>query len=167
MSDLMAAINSVVHLKTIAGLMIDERDRQKLASLKIELTEEILKTQSNLSKVLSSVIEKDGLIKSLTERISDMEARQNDKSRYHLRKIGTDGDFFAYQLRPSSELSERADEPMHLLCQPCLDVRKQKAVLKCNSVSCVCPNCGNQFRTQPIDYDEIGFSSRRTDLRAF
>lgn len=71
MNELMVAITSLQNIKTIAGLLIDERDRQKLASIQIDLTETILKTQTELSKIMAGVIEKDTLISTLSKRIRE------------------------------------------------------------------------------------------------
>lgn len=127
----------------LARLAVDERDRQKAAAIKADLTDKIIQVQSQLGQVMASIIEKDTAIHVLTERVRYLEADQCEKLRYQLCKLGVSGDAFAYQLRPAPELSERQGEPAHFICQPCFDIRKQKAVLQPvrRPHSLICPAC--------------------------
>ena len=121
-STLVASISAAAEL---AKLLVNERDRQKAAAIESQLTDKITQAQIQLSQVLGAVIEKDGRIQVLTERVRELEAEQSEKQRYRLAKLGAVGDFFAYELRPAAELVERSDEPPHFICQPCFDIRKQ------------------------------------------
>lgn len=138
--DLSALIAGLSYAHTLAGALVNERDSQKAASIKIELTEKITAAQVQLSQVLAAVIEKDAAIHRLTERNRDLEAAQREKERYRLARVGTIGEAFAYQLRPAAELSERSDEPTHFICQPCFDAGK-KAVLNMQGAYATCPMC--------------------------
>lgn len=130
--DISAIISSLTYAQTLAGLLINERDSQKAAAIKIELTEKILGAQTQLAQVFASVIEKDTLIQTLTERNRNLEAAQREKERYRLDVVGSTG-VLAYRLRPVSELVERADEPPHLVCQACFDsIPLVKSVLQPN-----------------------------------
>lgn len=113
----------------LVGLLLSERDRQKVAAIKTELTEKILSAQAELSNILSSVIAKDVLIQSLTQENSDLKAAQRERERYRLAMLSPASGLFAYRLRPQSELVERSDEPPHFLCQPCFDSGR-KTVLR-------------------------------------
>lgn len=130
--------------KDLGIALINERDRQKAATIQIDFSEKIIEAQAQLSEVLGTVIEKDRVIQTLSERIRDLETKQNEKARYHLAKLGIGGNFFAYRLRPSGELIERNDEPEHFLCQPCFDAGK-KGILVSRDVygatSYRCPIC--------------------------
>ncbi|WP_313569406.1 hypothetical protein [Comamonas terrigena] len=145
-STLVASVSSAAEL---AKLLVNERDRQKAAAIEGQFTDKITQAQIQLSQVLGTVIEKDGLIQTLTERVRELEAEQSEKSRYRLAKLGTLGDFFAYELRPAAELVERADEPAHFICQPCLDIRKQKSILRIQGTLCVCASCGSKVQIEP------------------
>ena len=144
MFDISMLLSSLDAAKTLAGALLDERDRQKAATIKIDLTEKILHAQTQLSEVLGAVISKDAAISTLSQRVRELEAAQGEKARYQLAKLGVVGDFFAYGLRPAAELSERADEPHHFLCQPCFDAGK-KGVLLVTEYVAVCPLCKNNI----------------------
>lgn len=106
--------------QTMAGALLNERDRQKAAAIQVDLTEKILGAQAQLAQVMASIVEKDATIHRLSERNRDLEAAQREKERYGLHKVGSTG-VLAYALRPSTELLERKDEPPHFVCQTCFD----------------------------------------------
>lgn len=147
-STLVASISAAAEL---AKLLVNERDRQKAAAIEGQLTDKITQAQIQLSQVLSAVIEKDGRIQALTERVRELETEQSEKSRYRLAKLGAIGDFFAYELRPAAELVERSDEPAHFICQPCFDIRKQKSVLRIQGINCTCGSCNAKVQIKPAD----------------
>ena len=145
-STLFSTISSAAEL---VKLLVNERDRQKSAAIQIDLTNKITEAQLQLTQVLNSVVEKDGLIQTLMERVSQLEAHQSERARYQLCKVGVIGDFFAYQLRPAAELPERIDEPPHLICQPCLDIRQQKSILRATGIYCICDTCNRKVQVKP------------------
>ncbi|MBT2336546.1 hypothetical protein J7E49_21865 [Variovorax paradoxus] len=99
-----------------------------------------------------AIIEKDGTIKTLSERVRELETEQDERVRYQLAKLGTVGDFFAYGLRSGAELRERTDEPAHFLCQPCFDGDSKKIVLTSNGEGYWhCPICKHGAQTTPQD----------------
>lgn len=148
--DVSALVTSITGAAQLTRLLVDERDRQKSAAIQIDLTNKITEAQIQLTQVLGAIIEKDGLIQSLSERVRQLEANQDERARYQLCKVGTVGDFFAYQLRTAAELSERGDEPPHLLCQPCLDIRQYKSILRNTGIYCICDTCN---RKVPVKLD--------------
>ena len=127
-------------IKEIAAALVQERDREKLAALKIELTDKILDLQTKLLEVQSAVILERETLRTAQERLREMEGSEREKARYELAKLGAVGDFFAYRLRPQSELVERASEPTHFVCQPCFDAGK-KSVLLVSTGESFCPAC--------------------------
>lgn len=151
--DVSALVSSITGAAQLTRLLVDERDRQKTATIQIDLTNKIAEAQIQLMQVLGTIIEKDGLIQTLSERVRKLEADQNEQARYQLRKVGTVGDFFAYELRVAAELSERSDEPPHFLCQPCLDIRKDKSILRTSGIYCFCDTCKRKVQVQPFDSD--------------
>jgi len=134
---LLASINSA---RQLGSALIAERDGIKAAAIQIDLSEKLIQAQSQISEVLAAIISKDAALSVLTERIRELEASQSERARYQLAKLGTVGEFFAYQLRPAGELSERTDEPAHFLCQPCFDAGK-KGVLRVTPTYAFCPLC--------------------------
>lgn len=145
-STLVASISGTAEL---AKLLVAERDRQKAATIEGQLTERITQAQIQLSQVLSTIIEKDGRLQALAERVRELEAEQSEKNRYRLAKLGSLGNFFAYELRPAAELVERSDEPPHFACQPCFDIRKQKSILRIQGTLCFCASCGTKVQIEP------------------
>ena len=135
-------IASTGALAEIVKALVSARDSGISAAVKADLTERLLQSQAQTSQVLGTIIEKDGLIQVLTQRVREPEAEQSEKARYRLAKLGTLGQFFAYELRPASELVERADEPTHFLCQPCFDSGK-KSVLHIVYNRAKCRSCNS------------------------
>lgn len=166
-SETFAIVGLLTHIKTLGGALINERDRQKALSIQFDLTEKIIQAQTQLTQIQSTIIEKNGLIQTLTQRVSELEAKKSEQERYVLTKYSTGGEFFAYQLRPAAELAERADEPTHLLCQSCFDAGK-KSILQVKNGYALCPICN---RTGQIGHAESGIVSRRSrggvDLRGY
>lgn len=118
-----AALSSLTAIKQLAGLLVDERDRQKAAAIQIDLTNQC-------------------------EQLRVLEAKQSEQDRYRLAEVGTVGKFFAYALRPPSELAERADEVPHFLCQPCFSSDK-KGVLRFLGLYATCPICKTSTQIKP------------------
>ena len=138
----------------LVGLLSNERDRQKAASIQIDLTNKILALQAQLLEVLGTVVEKDALLGTLKDRLRELESHQSEKARYELAKLGSLGEFLAYRLRPATDLRERTGEPEHYLCQPCFDAGK-KSVLHVGKYTAICPLCkinGHLNSRPPIDY---------------
>ena len=133
-------ISSVSSAVELGKLLVNERDRQKAAAIQTDLTDKLIQAQAQVSQVLGAIIEKDGRIQALVERVRELEAQQSERARYQLAKLGTLGDVFAYELRPAAELVERRDEPPHFLCQPCLDGGK-KSVLRLQGNIAYCSLC--------------------------
>ena len=132
----------------LGGLLVNERDRQKAAAIQIDLTNKIMALQAQLSEVLTAIVDKDGRISHLSDRIRELERRKSDEARYQLAKLGTVGDFFAYKLRAASELLDRVDEPEHFLCQPCFDAGK-KGILRIVGSYCSRPICHTRTTIVP------------------
>ncbi len=107
--DIPLLLSSLNAARQLTGLLVDERDRQKAAALQIDLTEKIIQAQTQIGEVLASVMEKNATIQALTDRNRELEAVQMERDRYKLAKLGSVGEFFAYQLRAATELKDRAD----------------------------------------------------------
>lgn len=141
--DVSTGIASLRGLVEIGGLLVNERDRQKAAAIQIDFTNKVIEAQTHLLELLGTVISQQGQIGALEKRCRDMEAAQAEKERYVLAKLGTEREFFAYRLRPSAELVERAGEVEHFVCQPCFEAGK-KVVLSGNGDGYwECPVCKN------------------------
>lgn len=146
--DIALMLSAISTAKDLAPLLVNERDSQKAAAIKIELTEKLTNAQIQLSQVLAAVIAKDSLIHQLTEKNRELEATQREKDRYRLARVADEGIVLAYELRPAAELTERADEPFHLACQPCFDIRKNRSILQVDSdhAFATCMECKTTLR---------------------
>jgi len=166
MFEIGASITALSALKDVSVALINERDRQKAATIQIEFTSKLIEFQSHIQQLLGTVIEKQGLIAALEQRVRDLEAASAEQSRYVLAKLGTEREFFAYRLRPSAELVERADEVEHFVCQPCFQNGK-KIVLSGNGDGYwECPICKVGAQVEPATPIQHGTSRSRTDLLA-
>jgi hypothetical protein len=142
-------------IKNITTALVQERDREKLAALKIELTDKILELQTKLLEVHSAVVLESEALRRAQDRIRELESSEREKSRYELAKIGSVGDFLAYRLRPASELSERQGEPAHFVCQTCFDAGKKSVLVHNGSGYWSCSLCKTGHQTTervPIKY---------------
>lgn len=155
--DVNALISSLTSIGTIGKALIDERDSQKLATLKSDLTNKIIEAQSQFMQLHSTVIEQQRSILTLEQRIRELEAAGAEKARYQLTKLGTDGEFFAYALRPESELPEGTGEVAHFLCQPCFDAGKKVVLAGNGDGYWRCHICNHGAQVTPSRYD--GFST--------
>lgn len=164
--DISSIVGSLVAIKDLVAGAVDERDRNKLATIQSDLTNKIAEAQTQLLQLLGTVIEQQRLIPVLEQRIRELEAAQAEKARYKLAKVGASGEFFAYQLRSAAELGEAAGEVDHFLCQPCFDIGK-KAVLTGNgSGFWCCPVCKHGRDTGTGS--NVAFSgTSRNDFRGF
>ncbi|HBC7499301.1 TPA: hypothetical protein ACX381_001486 [Klebsiella pneumoniae] len=148
--DVNALLSSLTSIGAIGKALLDERDSQKLATLKGDLSNKIIEAQSQFMQLHSTVIEQQRFILTLEERIRELEATSAEKARYQLTKLGTQREFFAYALRPDSELPQGTGEVAHFLCQPCFDAGK-KVVLTGNGEGYwKCPVCNLGAQTTPV-----------------
>lgn len=165
LAEISSLVSSLAHAKNLGSALLEERDRQKAAAIQIDLTNQIVQAQGQLSQVLGAIIDKDGTIQTLTQRVRELEAQQSEKARYRLAKVGTVGQFFAYELRPAAELVERTDEPAHFLCQPCFDGGK-KGVLRQSGIWMQCPLCNSRDQIElakPVQPRRVSFGASTRD----
>jgi hypothetical protein len=147
--DVSTGLASFAALSDLVGLLVNERDRQKAAAIQIEFTNKLLEAQTHLTQLQGTVIEQQRLVATLEQRVRDMAARETEKARYVLAKVGTEREFFAYALRPAAELEERCDEVAHFLCQPCFDADKKVVLIGNGDGYWECPVCKTHAMTGP------------------
>ena len=168
MFEIAALHTSAVTLVELGKGLVNERDRQKAAAIQIEFTNKLIELQTHVQQLLGTVIDKQGLISSLEQRVRDLEASQAEKERYVLAKLGTEREFYAYRLRPSAELLQRADEVEHFVCQPCFEADK-KVVLSGNGGGYwECPVCKHGAQAGPATpMSHVTRRSREDLLRGY
>lgn len=141
------AIASLSALRDLVSGLVGERDRQKAAAIQIDFTNKLMEAQAHVVELFSTVVSQQGQVWALEKRIGEMQAAQAEKERYVLAKLGAEGEFFAYRLRPSAELLQRSDEVEHFVCQPCFEAGK-KLVLNSNGDGYWwCPVCKHGAQT--------------------
>lgn len=126
-----ALLTSLATIKDLGSALLRERDQQKAATIQIDLSEKVIQAQAQLSQVLAAVIDKDHTIQILRDQVRALEQAQNERGRYALHRLGdgSEGDYFVYKLRAPADLTERADEPEHVVCQTCFDAGKKSVLV--------------------------------------
>lgn len=158
------ALSALISAAQIGGAIVHERDSQKLAALKVDLTNKIAEAQAHVLQLLEAVVDKQRLVGALEQRVRELEAQAAEKQRYELAKLGTTGQFFAYRSVGLGESHEGVGQVAHFVCQPCFD-RGQKVVLAGNGEGYwKCPACGHGAQTEPAGPSiRIGRRSSITD----
>lgn len=159
----LASLRAAVEL---GGLLVNERDRQKAAAIQIDFTNKLTEAQTQLMELLGTVIDQQRLIATLEKRVREMEASKAEKERYVLSKIGTEREFFAYRLRPSAELVERADEVEHFVCHPCFEGGKKVVIHGNGDGYWECPVCKDGAQVTPVTPISRVTRRGRSDLLA-
>lgn len=140
--DISLLISTITGAKQLADALIGERDRQKAATIQIDLTEKIAQAQLQLLEVIGTLATQGDELRVVSKRLGELESNERERERYQLAELTPGRGAFAYRLRPAAELIERQDEPAHFVCQPCLDIRRHKVVLHVNpGGAIVCPAC--------------------------
>jgi hypothetical protein len=165
--DFSTGIASLQGLANLVGLLVNERDSQKAAAIQIEFSNKLIEAQAHLAQLLGTVIDQQGRIGALEQRVRDMEAVQAEKERYVLAKVGTEREFFAYALRDAAELKERRTEVAHFACQPCFELGKKVVLSGNGSGYWECPACKHGAQTGVTSFGGVGGQTRsRRDLLA-
>jgi len=142
-----AAAASLTAIKEIGTAAFGAREAHVAQAAKLEFMDKLFDAQTKLSHIASAVIEKDAVIASQSQRIRDLEAHQSERSRYELQELAPGRHVFAYRLKPVAALTERVDEPVHFLCQPCFDASSSRKAILMRSDSAdfgpswTCPVC--------------------------
>jgi len=139
-------------VKDLIGALLNERDREKAAAIKLDLFEKLAEAQAQLLQVQSGALALQGQVFTLQERNRQLEAARSEKERYELAKIGTEGEFFAYRLRSVAELDKGAGEVAHLLCQPCFDTGKKYVLAGNGDGHWGCPVCKHGAQTTETSF---------------
>ena len=147
-----SAIAAFSALKDLGAALIGERDRQKAAAIEVEFNKQLIEAQTQLAELLGTVIDQQGRVGALEQRVRDVEAAQAEKERYVLAKVGNQGEFFAYRLRDATELTERVSEVPHLVCQPCFEVGKKIVLTGNGSGYWSCSSCKHGAHTEPSNF---------------
>ena len=159
----LAVFQAAFHL---AGLLVNERDRQKVAAIQIDLTQKIMDAQTQFLQMQGTVIEQQRAIAVLEERLRELQSKTAEKERYVLAKLGTEGQFFVYRPRPVAELEQGSAEVEHFICQPCFEAGKKVVLTGNGSGYWWCTVCKHGAQVSD-DSDAVVFSGGRRFFEAF
>ena len=141
MSIINAGISSLLSAAGLVKGFSDVSDAVKLNTVKFDLTNHIIEAQGKLLEAGQILVEQNTAIEELRKRIAEMESDRAEKLRYRLVRLGGRGDFFAYELRPATDLKERQDEAPHFCCQSCFDAGKKVVLISNGEGYWHCPIC--------------------------
>lgn len=134
----LAIFQAAFHL---AGLLVDERDRQKAAAIQIELTDKLMQAQAAFGELLAADTAQKRLIAALEDRMRELQAQVAQKQRYVLAELGTGGQFFVYRPCPGPESEQGVAEVAHFACQPCFEGGKLHVLRHNGGGYWWCPVC--------------------------
>lgn len=146
---------TLASLKTSVDLVrtaVAIRDDAKLAEATQSINDRIIDIQNaalQLQEKQSAARDEIEALKDdarqLRAHVADLEQRRNERAQYRLHEFPV-GVFVLARLE-----SEDMTDPMHYLCQPCMDNKSQKNVLQRSSsygsVYLKCPTCQNDYYT--------------------
>lgn len=122
------------------------RDDAKIADAKQEVTRVLIEAQSaclDLQQKLFASSEAERAAKDearqLREQISELLRKSEERERYELAKLHINT--YVYRLRADAQNGQ----PMHYLCQPCMDNSGKKSVLQGGKTSVRCPECKQAY----------------------
>lgn len=143
LSVLGAASAALTAAREIGKAAIGLRDFNQLAAVVSQLNDQILKAQESLFSHQAQLIGMQEELFKAKENIRAMEKMVEQRERYSL--IELSAGVFTYRLNDRSALGDGVSEPIHCICQPCLDIRGHKSVLlrkqTSQSITHVCPSC--------------------------
>lgn len=160
--DISALVSSISAIGELGKLLINERDRQKAATIQIDLSNKIIESQTQLLQLLGTVVEQQRLIPVLEQRVRELEADHTEKARYQLTKLGSCREFFVYSLRPQAEPLEGIREVEHFLCQPCFDAGNKVLLTGNGEGYWFCPVCKHGAQVEPDNAPTYRSIGRRT-----
>jgi hypothetical protein len=104
-----------------------------------------LALQERLSNARDEIDELKEERRSLSERISGLEAKKQERERYTLAEL--ESGYYAYRY----SLGDGDLTPQHYICQQCMDISANRVVLQETAlwgvVSLRCPNCKHEVLT--------------------
>lgn len=123
------------------------RDDAKIANAKQEVTRVLIEAQAaclDLQQKLFASSEAERAAKDearqLREKIGELLRKAEERERYELAKLYINT--YVYRLREDAQ----DGQPMHYLCQPCMDNSGKKSVLQGGETALRCPECNQTYR---------------------
>lgn len=127
----------------LAKTALEVRDFNSAGAAIAETTQKLIDLQAQVITLQGSFLQLQQQHSAVTQEVRELKEHRADRERYSLFEISPGG--FVYRLNIRSQQAGAVDpvqvEPLHYLCQPCLDVRHVKVVLREHMVSWQCSEC--------------------------
>lgn len=148
-----ATLSSLKASVDLARTAVALRDDAKLAEATQALNDRIIDVQNaalQLQERQSAARDEIEALKDeareLRAKIAQLEQKRADRAQYRLHELGKEGVFVLALAAP-----QNPSDPMHYLCQTCMDNKSEKVVLRrgslYGSVYLECVSCKNQYYT--------------------
>ncbi|MDR2209379.1 MAG: DUF148 domain-containing protein [Azoarcus sp.] len=147
-----ASITGYSVLRDAFSAFISARDSEKAAKLEREFSEKLASALNNLLQVQQAALVTNQVLAEQHEEIRALKAQMIDKSRYVLRKLGTQGEYFAYCFVPPTETVYGTGDDPHFVCQPCFDAGTKSVLHGLGSGIWRCSVCKTSMHTEPISH---------------
>ena len=146
-----AANSAIVAAREIGKAAIGLRDFNQLSAVVAQLNDQILKAQDSLFAHNTQLMALQQEVIEAREKLRKMEETVAQRRRYTLFEL-SDG-VFVYRVNISPEGGAASDpcsaEPIHYVCQPCLDTKDVRVVLVRSGtqlcITHICPQCKAEF----------------------
>lgn len=140
MFEINAAIGAATTAIHVLKAAVDARDDAKIKAAVADISIRLLDVATNANSLAAENGTLQSNLHSAQAELRELREKVAERDRYTLSKLGVLGEFYAYKLRASTELSDRKDEVPHYVCQPCFDSGK-KSVLHVSQYIATCPVC--------------------------
>lgn len=154
--DIVGAFTGLTAARDVLSSAIKARDEALIRSATDNLSQRVIDVTSiciQLQQDRSTAIDAERLLKDrvreLESEIAELRAQATDRARYELDEPypGT----FAYRLKTASDI----EEPVHHLCQGCMDNEAKKSILQIdpkNYTVRLCPRCNAKHQFEELSY---------------
>lgn len=144
--DIATAFKSLSSTLSLFRRAVALRDEAKITHATQEVTRVLIEAQAaclDLQQKLFTSAQAERTakdqIRELQARINELEHKASEKDRYALTKLHINT--YVYRLKEGTQ----SNEPVHYLCQPCMDNAGKKSVLQGNSTLLLCPECKQHY----------------------
>lgn len=154
LTSITTAFSAVKAAKDLGTALVELRDFNQVATTVTELNRKLLEAQDSIFTAQSKMLELQSEHLDTVNKLRKLEESLGQRRRYGLVELATG--VFAYRLKPAEERQQdievNGDEPIHYICQPCMDTKGDRAVLVRAAsgwgyFSLNCPICERKFAT--------------------
>lgn len=147
LSIISAAAASLTAARDLGRAAMGVRDANLIAGTLTQMNDQILRAQDALFSHQAQLLALHEKLAHTQQQLRLAQEVVEQRSRYQLVELSLG--VFVYRSKLGKSLATGHGEPLHYVCQPCLDVRGQKAVLiryeSMIEVTHRCPLCQTQY----------------------